>query len=85
MKQTEQKIYALLTAAFTPDHLHVEDESWRHAGHAGASSGGGHFVVEISANALKDISRIAAHRMIHESLGELFPRHSHALSIHIQR
>ena len=36
-----------LTAALAPAALDIEDESHRHAGHAGARDGRGHFRVRI--------------------------------------
>jgi len=77
-------IYARLEAAFEPLSLQVEDESWKHAGHAGVKeSGGGHFVVHIASKHFSGLSRSQSHRMIYRSLGNLFPAEIHALSIHI--
>jgi len=36
-----------LTRALQPMELEIIDESAKHAGHAGAASGGGHFIVSI--------------------------------------
>ncbi len=36
-----------ITVALQPTTLEIEDESHRHAGHAGAKSGMGHFRVKI--------------------------------------
>ncbi|MCA6291052.1 BolA/IbaG family iron-sulfur metabolism protein, partial [Phenylobacterium sp.] len=41
-----------LSAAFQPDELEIEDDSARHAGHAGAAPGGeSHFNIRIRAAA----------------------------------
>jgi len=74
-------IEALLTEAFSPDHLLVKDQSHLHAGHAGAKEGRGHFEVIIVADAFDGCSRIESHRLIYEALGELMTTDIHALSI----
>lgn len=75
------KIEALLTQAFSPDHLLVKDQSHLHAGHAGAKDGRGHFEVIIVADAFDGCSRIESHRLVYEALGELMTTDIHALSI----
>lgn len=75
------KIEELLSAAFSPDHLLVKDQSHLHAGHAGAEEGRGHFEVIIVADAFDGCSRIAGHRLIYEALGSLMTTDIHALSI----
>jgi len=83
MSQRSDKIHGILTLAFHPSSLHVEDESWKHAGHAGAEeSGGGHFVVRITAEIFAAKPRIACHRMINQALKNEFGPLIHALSIH---
>ncbi len=71
----------LLEQAFRPERLDIEDESALHAGHAGAGKGG-HFRITIIAPAFAGVSRVAAHRMIHRALAEMFPDDIHALAIH---
>ncbi len=75
------KIEALLTQAFSPDHLLVKDQSHLHAGHAGAKDGRGHFEVIIVADAFDGCSRIESHRLIYDALGQLMTTDIHALSI----
>ncbi len=81
-KNTADEIRALLEAAFAPATLEIEDESWKHAGHAGAGRGG-HFHVRIGAAAFRNKSRIRCHRMVNAALQPLFPERIHALSIRI--
>jgi len=77
------EIHKLLMQAFNPSALQVEDESWKHAGHAGAKeSGGGHFVVHITAEQFSSKSRITCHRMVNQVLKDKFGPMIHALSIH---
>lgn len=75
------RIEAMLTEAFSPDHLLVKDQSHLHAGHEGAQEGRGHFEVIIVADAFDGCSRIDSHRLIYEALGQLMTTDIHALSI----
>jgi BolA protein len=71
-----------LVEAFRPSEIHVEDESARHAGHAGARPGGEtHFRVRIVAPAFVDVSRVARQRKIYEVLSDEMRAQIHALSI----
>ena len=74
-------IERLLTAAFAPRSLKVIDESHRHAGHAGARDGRGHFAVEIVADAFAGMKPLARHRAVYAAMGELMQTDIHALSI----
>jgi BolA protein len=75
------RIRAALTAAFAPRHLVIEVESHRHAGHAGAADGRGHFRVEIVAGAFAGQPALARHRQVYAALGDLMQSDIHALSI----
>jgi BolA protein len=70
-----------LTVALAPQALDVVDDSARHAGHAGARDGRGHFNVAIVAEAFVGKSLIARHRMVYAALGELMSTDIHALAI----
>lgn len=71
-----------LQAAFAPALLEVRDDSHRHAGHAGARDGRGHFDVRIASQAFAGMAPLARHRAIYEALGTLMTTDIHALSIH---
>ena len=72
-----------LIAAFTPESLHVEDESHLHAGHAGHRPGGEtHFRVYIVAQAFRRKNRLERHRMINAALAKELESRVHALAIH---
>ena len=75
-----EKIRAALQA-LAPERLEIEDESHLHAGHAGASSGRGHFRVEIVSAAFVGELPLARHRRVHAALGELMRTDIHALSL----
>jgi BolA protein len=70
-----------LREALSPDFLQVKDQSHLHAGHAGAQEGKGHFEVTIVSDRFEDLNRIARHRLVYESLGDLMQTDIHALSI----
>ena len=70
-----------LTAAFAPTALDIEDDSAKHAGHAGARSGGGHFNVRIVSQEFSGKSLVQRHRMVYDALGDAMQQEIHALSI----
>jgi len=77
--EIEQK----LRAALQPTLLEIEDESHKHAGHAGArESGGGHFVVTIVSPQFAGKGLLERHRLVYDALGDTMRREIHALSIH---
>jgi BolA family transcriptional regulator, general stress-responsive regulator len=75
------KIRARLTQALQPTSLDIIDESARHAGHAGAASGGGHYIVNIVSAAFQDKNPIQRHRMVYDAVGSMLHTEIHALSI----
>ena len=76
-----ETIRSRLAAALAPTALDIEDESHRHAGHAGARDGRGHFRVRIVSVAFDGKSAIARHRAVYAALGELMQTDIHALAI----
>jgi BolA protein len=76
-----ETIRSRLVAALAPDALDIEDESHRHAGHAGARDGRGHFRVRIVSAAFEGRSAIARHRAVYAALGDLMQTDIHALAI----
>lgn len=81
MSQLASQIEARLSAALSPQSLHIDDESALHAGHAGARDGGGHFRVEIVADAFSGKGTLARHRLVYDAVGDLMPAAIHALAI----
>jgi BolA protein len=75
------QIRSRLEAAFSPDVLEIVDESHRHAGHAGARDGRGHFAVTIVSRRFEGIKPLARHRLIYAALGTLMQTDIHALSL----
>jgi BolA protein len=70
-----------LTQTLQPAELEIIDESAKHAGHAGAASGGGHFIVNIVAVAFNDKTLIQRHRLVYDAVDDIMHREIHALSI----
>jgi len=75
------RIHALLQEALRPALLEVVDDSHRHAGHAGARGGQGHFSVDIVSEAFAGKLPLARHRLVYAALGTLMDTDIHALSI----
>lgn len=80
MSRIEQ-IRTALEAALSPSLLVVTDDSQKHAGHAGARDGRGHFHVQIVSEAFAGLSPLARHRAIYVALGQMMETDIHALSI----
>lgn len=70
-----------LRRGLEPIHLVVEDESHRHAGHAGAAGGGGHFRALIVSAAFRGQTRVARQRTVYALLGEAMRSTIHALAL----
>jgi BolA protein len=68
-------------AVLEPVQLEIIDESHKHAGHAGARDGGGHYVVRIVSAQFAGKNTVARHRMIYSAMGDLMKREIHALTI----
>ncbi len=81
MNDRVDNIRQRLTAAFAPTTLEIVDDSAKHAGHAGARSGGGHFAVDIVSAAFAGKPLLQRHRMVYDALGDMMQSEIHALSI----
>jgi transcriptional regulator, BolA protein family len=80
MNARAERLRAALEKALTPVLLEIEDQSDRHAGHAGAAAGG-HFRVRIVAHAFEGHGLVGRHRMVYEAASALLNKDVHALSI----
>lgn len=74
-------IRSRLEAAFAPDELEIVDDSRRHAGHAGARDGRGHFHVRIQSSHFSGKKTVERHRMVYSALGSLMQTDIHALGL----
>lgn len=68
-------------AALEPQLLDIADDSAKHAGHAGAKGGGGHFRMTIVSTRFAGKGTLERHRLIYDALGAMMRREIHALSI----
>ena len=81
MSDTALEIERILRERFQPSHFELRDDSAEHVGHAGASSGGGHYHVLIVSAAFEDQPLIERHRMVNDALREMFGEKIHALGL----
>lgn len=70
-----------INRALAPEQLDIIDDSHKHAGHAGAAGGGGHFTVRIVSDKFSNHKLIERHRMVYQAVSDLMPAEIHALSI----
>ena len=78
----QDRIRDKLTEAFQPLVLDVEDESHKHAGHAGAPEGGeSHFKVRLVSAAFEGQNRVARQRAVYDVLKEELAGPVHALAL----
>jgi len=76
-----ERMRAQLIAALAPSELVIEDESHKHAGHAGARDGRGHFRLRIVAAAFSGQLLLARHRRVYAALGQMMQTDIHALAV----
>ena len=76
LQRMEQRL-----AVLEPENVLLTDDSAKHAGHAGAQSGGGHVDLVIVSSQFTGKTLQARHRMIYAALGELMGGEIHALGI----
>ncbi len=78
------RIAAALETAFPPAEVAVQDDSHRHAGHAGARpEGETHYSVRVVSPAFAGMNRVARSRAVHEALQAEFGSGLHALSLRL--
>jgi len=81
MEATIERIESILQQRFDPLHLELTDDSASHAGHPGASSGGGHYHVLIVSSRFEGQTLLARHRLVNAALGEMIGAEIHALGL----
>ena len=70
-------------AGLAPSRLEIIDESESHRGHGGWREGGEtHFRIRMSSPRFEGLSRVARHRLVHHTLGDIVPR-IHALALEL--
>jgi BolA family transcriptional regulator, general stress-responsive regulator len=74
------QLRSALEQAFAPTTLEIVDDSAKHAGHAGARSGG-HYRVKLVAEAFRGHSSLERHRLVYAAVAPLLSGSVHALNI----
>ena len=84
MQSRADRIRQALEAAFPPARVEVQDDSHRHAGHAGARpEGETHYSVRVVTPAFAGMNRLARSRAAHAVLEAEFGTGLHALSLRL--
>ena len=80
---TAEHLESRLRERLSPTRLEVIDESYQHAGHAGANDTGfgTHFRVRIASHMFTAKSRVARHRLVYDALQDFMDQGLHALAI----
>lgn len=81
MNERMRQIEARLRESLAPESLDIIDDSHKHAGHAGARGGAGHFDLTIVSARFSGVNTVGRHRLIYAALSEMMPGEIHALSI----
>jgi BolA family transcriptional regulator, general stress-responsive regulator len=84
MQTRAERIRDALQAAFPPAEVRVQDDSHRHAGHAGARpEGETHYSVRVVSPAFAGMGRVARSRAAHAALEREFGTGLHALALRL--
>ncbi|MBY0402260.1 MAG: BolA family transcriptional regulator [Cyanobacteria bacterium] len=78
---TPHPIAEKIKEALSAVHVELVDNSWMHAGHAGASGGGSHLHITIVSPVFEGISLLEQHRKVHQVLKEEMAHAIHALEL----
>jgi BolA protein len=81
MSDVREELERRLRARFDPTRLEIRDDSAKHVGHAGATSGGGHFRVTIVSAVFEGLSLLEQHRAVNDAVADLFGAKVHALGL----
>ena len=83
LEPTAENLRIRLQERLQPTKLNVIDESYQHAGHAGANASGfgTHFRVKIASHFFTGKNRVARHRLVYDALQDFIDQGLHALAI----
>lgn len=87
MTSRVDRIKAALETAFAPTQLDIEDQSKRHANHAGRNglpAGETHYLVSMVSARFSGVSRLERQRAVNAALAQEFATGLHALSLRLQ-
>ena len=80
-ESTAEKIERRLRERLNPSHFELVDDSAKHVGHPGATSGGGHYNVVVVAEAFEGLGRLERHRLVYDALEGMVGEEIHALAM----
>ncbi len=80
----QDRILLKINTAFSPGHVSIVDETWKHAGHAGAVGGKKHFIVHLVSQRFEGVSRLDRNRMVFDLLKEEMASEIHSLILRTQ-
>ncbi|MEX8195106.1 BolA family protein [Comamonas guangdongensis] len=82
---TAEAMTAALRERLAPTQLEVLDESYKHAGHAGANDSGvgTHFRIRIACAGFDGKTRVARHRLVYDALHDFIDQGVHAIAIEV--
>lgn len=76
------RIRTKIQAALAPERIEIEDDSSRHAGHAGSRPGGeSHFNIRVVSESFRGLDRVARQRLVYGALASELADGVHALGI----
>ncbi|MEC9267327.1 MAG: BolA family protein [Pseudomonadota bacterium] len=82
MTDVEREMERKLRAAFDPAALVIENDSHRHAGHAGSpGTGTSHFTVTMASEAFRGTTRVDRQRKVYAVLADELAGPVHALAL----
>lgn len=85
MSEVAARMRSKLEAALMPSLLEIDDDSAKHAGHAGARAGGeSHFSVRIVSAVFAGKSRVDRQRLVHGVLADELAGPVHALALRLK-
>lgn len=79
--QRVERLRQRLEETLHPMLCQITDDSAKHAGHAGAASGAGHFSVTIVSQQFETLNRLSRHRLVYDAVGDMMHSEIHALAI----
>ena len=79
--EVSHRIEQRIRARLTPEHFELRDDSAKHAGHAGATSGGGHYKLVVVAQAFDGLGPLERHRLVYDALSGMVGAEIHALAL----
>jgi BolA protein len=70
-----------LKAELAAQHVEIIDNTWRHAGHAGAAAGGAHLHITVVSPRFDGVNLLEQHRMVHRVLQQEMAQAIHAMEL----